>query len=101
MKSITTQELLRLAQVQNPKTELDKMSYAEISAIEEKLEKIIHLTRDCRLFSILLEFKHNLVIYEESKRQRELEKIKELSSLEEILSYVEHTEKSERVIICV
>jgi hypothetical protein len=41
------------------------------------------------------------VIYEESKRQRELEKIKELSSLEEILSYVEHTEKSERVIICV
>jgi hypothetical protein len=77
------------------------MSYAEISAVQNKLEKIIHLTKDCRLFSILLEFKHNLVICEKSKRQRELKKIKELSSLEEILSYVEHTEKSERVIICV
>jgi hypothetical protein len=98
MKSITTQELLRLAQVQNPKTELDKMSYAEISAVQDRLEKIIHLTRDCRLFSILLEFKHNLVICEESKRQKELEQIKELSSLEEILSYIAHAEQKEMVI---
>ena len=98
MKSITTQELLRLAQVQNPKTELDKMSYAEISAVQDKLEKIIHLTRDCRLFSILLEFKHNLVICEESKRKRELKQIREISSLEEILSYITYAEQKEMVI---
>ena len=98
MKSITTQELLRLAQVQNPKTELEKMSYAEIFAVKDKLEKIIHLTRDCRLFSILLEFKHSLVICEESKRQSEVKKIQELSSLEEILSYITYTEQKEMII---
>jgi len=98
MKSITTQELLQLAQVPNIQEELLKMSYAEISAIIERLDKTIHLVKDRKVFSILLEFKHNVVICEKQLRQKELEKIKELSSLEEIVSYIAQTERMEMKI---
>lgn len=98
MKSITTQELLRLAQVPSPQEKLLKMSYSEISAIIERLDKTIHLVKDCKVFSILLEFKHNVVICEKQLRQKELEKIKELSSLEEIVSYIAQTERMEMKI---
>ena len=98
MKSITTQELLQLAQIPRPQEKLLKMSYSEISAIIERLDKTIHLVKDCKLFSILLEFKHNVVICEKQLRQKELEKIKELSSLEEIVSYIAQTERMEMKI---
>lgn len=98
MKSITTQELLQLAQVPNIQEELLKMSYAEISAIIERLDKTIHLVKDRKVFSILLEFKRNVVICEKQLRQKELEKIKELSSLEEIVSYIAQTERMEMKI---
>ena len=98
MKSITTQELLRLAQIPKPQEDLLKMSFAEISAIIERLDKTIHLVKDCKVFSILLEFKHNVVICEKQLRQKELKKIKELSSLEEIVSYIAKIEKTEMKI---
>jgi len=101
MKTITTRELLKLAQVQDPRSELNKMSYGDISAVNEKLEKTLPLVKDCRLFSILLELKHQILICEKTIRQKELEKIENLGSLQEIISYIKEAEKSERVIVCV
>ena len=101
MKTITTHELLKLAQVQDPRSELNKMSYGDISAVNDKLEKIIPLVKDCRLFSILLELKHHVLICEKTIRQKEIEKIENLGSLQEIISYIKEVEKSEQVMVSV
>lgn len=98
MKTITIKELLRLAQTSNPKEELQKMTYSEISAVIDRLDKTIHLVRDCRLFSILLQLKHHVVIREKQLRQRELQKIHSLSSLQEIISYIDQSENKEMTI---
>ena len=98
MKSITTQEMLRLTQATDPQSILEKMSYAEITALKEELEKTISLVHDSRLSSILLEFKDHVVICEKQLRQKELERIKSLSTLDEIISYIAEIEKKEMII---
>jgi len=98
MKSISTKELLGLAQIPNPKEKLQKMSYLEISEVMDKLNKTINLVRDCRLLSILLQFKHHVVMCEKQLRQKELQKIHRLSSLQEIVSYIAEIENKEMMI---
>jgi hypothetical protein len=99
MKTITTQELVKLAKIQDIEPELYKMSYGDISAIKEKIEEIIH--EDESLFSILMRLKSHVMICEDWIRCKEVRKIEKFSSLGEILSYVDHAEKSGRVTICV
>ena len=101
MKTITTRELLKLAQIHDPRSELNKMSYGDISAVYDKLEKTLPLVKDCRLFSILLELKHHILACEKTIRQKELEKIENLGSLQEIISYIKEVEKSEQVMVSV
>ncbi len=99
MKTITTQELVTLAKIQDPEPELYKMSYGDISAIKEKIEKVIH--EDDQFFSILMRLKSHVMICEDWIRSQEVRKIEKLASMQEILSYVEETEKLGRVTICV
>ena len=82
-------------------TELYKMSYADISAIKEGIEKVIHLTKDDRLFSILMRLKSHVMVCEDWIRYHEVRKIEKFSSLDEIVSYVQEIEKPGRVPICV
>ncbi len=101
MKMITKQELVKLATVQDPEPELYKMSYADISAIKDTIEKIIHQEKDDRLFSILMKLKSHIMVCEDCIRYTEVRRIEELSSLDEIISYIEKTEQFGRVSICV
>lgn len=101
MKTISTRELLRLAQTEDLETKLYKMSYADISAIKESIEKIILLTKDDRLFSILMRLKSHVKACEDWIRYHEVRKIEKFSSLDEIVSYVREIEKPGRVTICV
>ncbi len=101
MKTITTSELLRLAQIQDPETELYKMSYADISAIKDRIEKAISLTKDDRLFSILMRLKSHVMGCEDWIRYHEVRKIERFSSLDDIASYVKEIEKPGRVTIFV
>ena len=101
MKTITTHELLRLAKIQDPKPELYKMSYTDILAIKDKIEKIIHEQKDERFSSILMRLKSHVMIDEDSIRYNEVRRIEKLTSLREIVSYIEKTERLDKVAICV
>ena len=101
MKTISTRELLRLAQTDKIETELYKMSYADISAIKEGIENLIHLTKDDRMFSILMRLKSHVMVCEDWIRYHEVRKIEKFSSLDDIVSYVKEIEKPGRVTICV
>jgi hypothetical protein len=101
MKTITTSELLRLAQIQDPESELYKMSYADISAIKDGIEKVINQTKDDRVFSILMRLKSHVMICEDWIRYHEVRKIERFSSLDYIASYVKELEKQGRVTIFV
>jgi len=101
MKTITTHELVKLAKIQDPETELYKMSYGDISAIKDKIEKVIHEEKDDRLFSILMRLKSHVMICEDWIRYTEVRKIEELASLAEIVSYIEKVKSPGRVTICV
>jgi hypothetical protein len=80
MKTITTQELVKLAKIRDPEPELYKMSYADISAIKEKIEKIIHQEKDDRLFSILMRLKSHVMICEDYIRCMEVRRIEKIKS---------------------
>ena len=101
MKTITTQELVKLAKIQDPEPELYKMSYADISAIKEKIEKITHQEKNDRLFSILMRLKSHVMICEDYIRFMEVRKIEKVTSLDEILVYIEDAEKIGKVTVCV
>jgi len=101
MKTITTHELLRLAKIQDPEPELYKMSYANILAIKDKIEKVIHEEKDDRFFSILMRLKSHVMIAEDGIRYKEVRRIEKLVSLEEIVSYIEKSERLGGVAICV
>ncbi len=101
MKTITTHELLKLAKIQDPDPELYKMSYGDILAIKDKIEKVIHEEKDDRFSSILVRLKSHVIIAEDSIRYNEVRRIEKLASLEEIVSYIEKSEKLGRVAICV
>ena len=101
MKTITAQELVKLAKIRDPEPELYKMSYADISAIKEKIEKIIHQEKDDRLFSILMRLKSHVMICEDYIRCMEVRRIEKITSLDEILVYVEAAEKTGKVTVCV
>ena len=99
MKTITTQELIKLAKIQDPEPELYKMSYADISAIKEKIEKIIW--KEDSFFSILKRLRTHVMICEERLRYQEVRKIEGFTSMEEILSYVDQAEKLGSVTVSV
>jgi len=101
MKTITTQELIKLAKIQDPESELYKMSYADISAIKEKIEKIIHQEKDEKLFSSLMRLKSHVKTCESHIRFMEVRKIEKFTSLDEIFRYVEAAEKPGEVTVCV
>lgn len=102
MKTITIHELLRLAKIQDPKPELYAMSYGDISAIKDKIEKIIHEEEDDRFSSsILMRLKSHVIIAEDRIRYNEVRRIEKIASLEEIVSYIEKSERLGRVAICV
>ena len=101
MKMITKQELVKLAKMQDPEPELYKMAYGDILAIKEKIETAIRIEKDDRLFSILMKLKSHIMVCEDCIRYTEVRRIEELSSLDEIISYIEKTEQFGRVSICV
>ncbi len=101
MKTITTQELVRLAKIQDLEPELYKMSYDDISAIKDKIEKVIHEEKDYKIFSILMRLKPHVMICEDWIRYQEVRKIEKFICLEEILIYLEETKKLGKVAICV
>jgi hypothetical protein len=101
MKMITKQELVKLAKMQDPEPELYKMAYGDILAIKEKIETAIRIEKDDRLFSILMKLKSHVMVCEDWIRYTEVRKIEKLSSLDEIVSYIEKTEQLGKVIICV
>ncbi len=101
MKMITKQELVKLAKMQDPEPELYKMAYGDILAIKEKMETVIRIEKDDRLFSILMKLKSHVMVCEDWIRYTEVRKIEKLSSLDEIVSYIEKTEQLGKVIICV
>ena len=74
------------------------MSYDDISALKEKIEKVIY--QDDRLFSILMRLKSHIMVCEDWIRYTEVRKIEELTSLAEIVSYIEKAESPGRVTIC-
>ena len=78
MKTITTQELIKLAKVQDIEPELYKMSFADISAIKEKIEKVICEKEE--FFSILMRLKSHVMICEDWIRYQEVRKIEKFSS---------------------
>jgi len=101
MKTITIHELLRLGKIQDPKPELYAMSCGDISAIKDKIEKIIHEEEDDRFSSVLMRLKSHVIIAEDSIRYNEVRRIEKLASLREIVSYIEKSERLGRVAICV
>jgi len=88
---ITKQELVKLAKL--PEPELYKMSYGEIIIIKDKIERLVHEEKDDKLFSILMKLKSRVMIYEDQIRYTEVRKIEKLASLEEIVSYIERSER--------
>jgi len=101
MKMITKQELVKLAKIQDPEPELYKMAYGDILGIKEKIETVIQIEKDDRLFSILMKLKSHVLVCEDCIRYTEVRRIEKLSSLDEIVSYIEKTEQLGRVSICV
>ena len=101
MKMITKQELVKLAKMQDPEPELYKLTYGDILAIKDKIETVIRIEKDDRLFSILMKLKSHVMVCEDWIRYTEVRKIEKLSSLDEIVSYIEKTEQLGKVIICV
>ena len=98
MKTITTHELIRLAKIQDPKLELYKMSYVDILAIKDKIEKAIHEQKDEKFSYVLTGLKSHVIIAEDSVRYNEVRRIEKLASLEEIASYIEKSERLEKKV---
>jgi len=98
---ITKQELVKLAKMQDPEPELYKLTYGDILAIKDKIETVIRIEKDDRLFSILMKLKSHIMVCEDWIRYTEVRRIEELSSLDEIVSYIEKTERLGRVTVCV
>ncbi len=101
MKTITKQELVKLAKLQDPEPELYKMSYTQILAIKNKIEQVIYQKNGEELFSILMRLKSHVMVCEDWIRYTEVRRIEELSSLEEIVSYIAEAERTEEMTICV
>ena len=98
MKSITTQKILELATLQDPEPELYKMSYTQILATKNKIEKIVSQGVDDELFSTLMRLKSHVMVCEDWIRYTEVRQIEALCSLEEIVSYIDESEKKEMAL---
>ncbi|NIM26134.1 MAG: hypothetical protein GTN97_05550 [Nitrosopumilaceae archaeon] len=87
-----------MATIQEPEPELYKMSYTQILATKNKIEKMVSQGIDDELFSILMRLKSHVMVCEDYIRDTEVRRIEALSSLEEIISYIEDSEKKEMAI---
>ena len=65
MQTITKQELVKLAKLQDPEPELYKMSYSQIQEIKNKIEQVIYEKNGEELFSILMRLKSHLMVCED------------------------------------
>ena len=88
MELVKKSELIKLAKMQDPESELYKMTYWDIRKIKDKIEKLVHTENDDRLFSILMKLKSHIMITEDWIREQEISKMKKHSTIEEFTNYI-------------
>ena len=88
MKPITKTELIKLAKMYDPESELYTFSYWELRKIQDKIKKLVYTENDDKLFSVLMKLQSHIMITEDWIRDQEIKKTQYHENIEEFVSYL-------------